>query len=70
MKTAFMHPWGTIGDNRIELESVCKLGHDWNISDVKSKKVAVGNGDVQRFRIVTRTCNKCGYSEKTTIRKK
>jgi len=64
-----MHPWGTISDNRITVSSICKLGHDWNISKVKTKKVAVGINDIQRFRLVTRTCNKCGYSEETSIRR-
>lgn len=70
MKTAFMHPWGTIGNNRHKLDTTCILGHDWKITEVKAKKVAVGNGESQRFRLVTRTCKTCGYSESTTIRKK
>jgi len=65
-----MHPWGTISDNRHELSSTCKLGHDWKMSAVTTKKVSVGNGETQRFRLVTRKCNKCGYSEQTIIRNK
>ena len=71
MKKAFMHPWGTISNNRHTLESTCKLGlHDWKITEVKAKKESIGNGEPNRFRLVTRTCSKCGYTEQTAIQRK
>ena len=70
MKTNTMMPWGTISDNKhIVLFDTCKLAHDWKLTEVKAKKVAVGNGTLHRFRQITRTCKKCGYLEETTIHK-
>lgn len=63
-----MHPWGTIFDNEFYLEKTCKIKHDWKLSDVETRKVAEGS-DVQRFRLVTRTCRKCGKSEQTYMRR-
>ena len=67
-RKTMMQPWGTTFDNSFYLDKQCLPGtHNWKMSNVETRKIYNANNN-QRFRLVTRTCTKCGKSEQTYIR--